>query len=53
MTPPASRALSDDNKALVTRLFDEVFSAENLDAADEIWMRGAAQRRPRRRSTPL
>ena len=26
----------DDNKALVRRLFDEVFSAENLAAADEI-----------------
>lgn len=37
MTPPASLARSDENKALVTRLFDEVFSAENLDAADEIF----------------
>ena len=26
----------DDNKALVRRLFDEVFSPENLAAADEI-----------------
>jgi hypothetical protein len=26
----------DDNKALVRRLFDEVFSAENLAATDEI-----------------
>jgi len=28
--------MSDDNKALVRRLFDEVFSPENLAAADEI-----------------
>src|SRR6266511_5582519 len=28
--------MSDDNKALVKRLFDEVFSTENFDAADEI-----------------
>ena len=28
--------VSDDNKALVKRLFEEVFSAENLAAADEI-----------------
>ena len=28
--------MSQANKALVTRLFDEVFTARNLDAADDI-----------------
>ncbi len=28
--------MSQDNKALVIRLFDEVFTTKNLDAADEI-----------------
>ena len=37
MTPPGTLAPAHENKALVTRLFDEVFGAENLDAADEIF----------------
>ena len=32
MTPPPN-----ENEALVKRLFEEVFTAENVDAADESW----------------
>ena len=54
--------MSDDNKALVRRLFDEVFSPENLAAADEIMAKDyiesstdgqVAQFHVRRRRRPL
>lgn len=32
MTPPPN-----ENEALVKRLFEEVFTAENVDTADESW----------------
>ena len=36
MCMSTERKMSDDNKALVRRLFDEVFSPENLAANDYI-----------------
>ena len=32
MTPPPN-----ENNALVKHLFEEIFNAENVDAADESW----------------